>query len=166
MRTVIALITVLAMLFGSGAVYATDNERQDTVGEKTQTVNPVVFWELACHDAGESIAFFESVFDWRIKELPNTILKHVESRANDRGIDGGIFTLQKARLPFLTVYILVDDIEEKARLIEKSGGFIVEPPHEIASGSWICLFNDPSGVTFAMLQQMRGDEDSEENDSQ
>jgi predicted enzyme related to lactoylglutathione lyase len=30
---------------------------------------------------------------------------------------------------------------------------IVEPPHEISPGTWICLFNDPSGVTFAMLEK-------------
>ena len=29
----------------------------------------------------------------------------------------------------------------------------VEPPHEIGPGTWICLFNDPSGVTFAMLEK-------------
>jgi predicted enzyme related to lactoylglutathione lyase len=33
------------------------------------------------------------------------------------------------------------------------GRTIREAPHEIVSASWICLFNDPSGVTFAMLQQ-------------
>ncbi|MCP4425936.1 MAG: VOC family protein, partial [Chloroflexi bacterium] len=44
------------------------------------------------------------------------------------------------------------DIEAKAQLVEEAGGYIVEAPFEIQSGTKICLFNEPSGVTFAMLQ--------------
>jgi len=36
--------------------------------------------------------------------------------------------------------------------LEEQGGYIVEPPFEIASGSKICLFNEPSGVTLAMIE--------------
>lgn len=55
-------------------------------------------------------------------------------------------------MPFLTLYVQVDDIEAKARIVEESGGFIVEAPFELPSGSRICLFNEPSGVTLAMIQ--------------
>jgi len=55
-------------------------------------------------------------------------------------------------LPFLTLYIQVADIEEKANLIEEAGGWIVEPPNELSGRTKICLFNEPSGVTFAMIQ--------------
>ena len=58
----------------------------------------------------------------------------------------------KARLPFVALYIQVDDIDEKAKTIEENGGFIVEAPFDTSSGSRICLFNEPSGVTFAMIQ--------------
>ena len=65
---------------------------------------------------------------------------------------GGVFTLRKAKLPFMCLYICVDDIEAKAKLVEEAGGLIVEAPFEIQSGTKICLFNEPSGVTFAMIQ--------------
>lgn len=131
-----------------------------------ETANPVVFWELASHDAQRSIAFLESVFDWEF-DAPEGSALHVARTANDDGgINGGVFTLQQAKLPFLTIYIMVDDIEDKAKLIEKSGGKVLEPPHEIASGSWICLFNDPSGATFAMLQQKRATSESTETEQE
>ena len=38
---------------------------------------------------------------------------------------------------------------------QENGGFIVDPPAELAPGEWLCLFNDPSGVTFAMIQDGR-----------
>jgi len=70
--------------------------------------------------------------------------------------------LKRAKLPFLTLYIQVEDIEEKAKLVEEAGGWIVEPPNELPSRTKICLFNEPSGVTFAMIQpaaQKEGQDD-------
>jgi uncharacterized protein len=65
---------------------------------------------------------------------------------------GGVFTLRRAKLPFLTIYIKVDDLDAKVKLIEKNGGTIVDPPLDLPGGSRICLFNEPSGVTLAMIQ--------------
>ena len=115
--------------------------------------NPVCFWELASHDADKSVQFFKKVFGWDFNYDENTTIH--ELPAGDAASEfwgGGIFTLRKAKLPFLTIYILVDNIEEKVKLIEEAGGHIVEPNFELPSGSKICLFNEPSGVTFAMLQ--------------
>jgi predicted enzyme related to lactoylglutathione lyase len=120
--------------------------------------NPVVFWELACHDSEKSVEFFEKVFEWKTEMIPNTIIHGIETKQQDGGIDGGIFTLQKAKLPFLTIFIQVEDIEAKAKLIAESGGLIVIEPNEINPGTMICLFNDPSGVTFAMIEQKPAEE--------
>ncbi len=115
--------------------------------------NPVVFWELASHDMQRSVQFFQNVFDWQI-DFNERLGFHIvpEITPQDETIEGGIFTLKQAKLPFLTLYIQVEDIHEKAILIEAEGGFIIEQPHELPSGSKICLFNEPSGVPFAMIQ--------------
>jgi len=115
--------------------------------------NPVVFWELATHDMDKTVEFFREVFEWKI-EFNDRLGFYIipETTPLNEALDGGVFTLKRAKLPFLTVFIQVEDIEEKARLIHEKGGFIVDQPSEIPSGSKICLFNEPSGVTFAMLQ--------------
>jgi len=115
--------------------------------------NPVVFWELATHDMEKTVKFFREVFEWKI-EFNDRLGFYIipETTPLNEALDGGVFTLKRAKLPFLTVFIQVEDIEEKARLIHEKGGFIVDQPSEIPSGSKICLFNEPSGVTFAMLQ--------------
>jgi hypothetical protein len=115
--------------------------------------NPVVFWELASHDQEKSVQFFREVFDWTI-EFNERLGFYIIPDANipAEGVEGGIFTLKRAKLPFLTLYIQVEDIEEKAKLVVKAGGWIVEPPNELPGGSKICLFNEPTGVTFAMIQ--------------
>ena len=115
--------------------------------------NPVVFWELASHDMEKTVEFFREVFDWKIEfndRLGFYIIPEITSQEN--AIDGAVFTLKRAKLPFQTIYIKVDDIEENARIISEKGGFIMDAPSEIPGGSKICLFNEPSGVTFAMLE--------------
>ncbi|MHA1914306.1 MAG: VOC family protein [Promethearchaeota archaeon] len=116
--------------------------------------HPVPFWELASHNAEESVAFFEKVFEWEFDyDEESTIYDTRAGDLNKEFYGGLIFTLKKAKLPFLTIYIQVEDIDAKAKLIEENGGFLVEPPFNITDKSRICLFNEPSGVTFAMIQK-------------
>jgi predicted enzyme related to lactoylglutathione lyase len=149
---------LIGLYLGRGGLAEETQSQAKAKEENVPRSNPVVFWELASHDAEASVGFFKEIFGWEIEKEQNTILYIADSRGEDQGVAGGIFTLQKAKLPFLTIYILVDDIEEKAKLVEKAGGLIIEPPQKIKSGSWICLFNDPSGVTFAMLQKAPAEE--------
>ena len=118
--------------------------------------NPIVFWELASHNAEESVQFFKKAFGWEVEYDRETKIYYIPIAKDDNKFSGGgVFTLGRARLPFLTIYIAVDDIDEKAKEIEKLGAFIVEPPFNITPRSRICLFNEPSGVTFAMIQKRK-----------
>ena len=115
--------------------------------------NPIVWWELASHDADASVEFFRTVFEWDMPFDNELGFYEEELPEEDRKLAGGtIFTLRKAKLPFLTLYIKVDDMDQKVKQIEEAGGFIVIPPEKLPSGSRICLFNEPSGVTFAMIE--------------
>jgi len=113
--------------------------------------NPVIYWELASHDAPKTVEFLKKVFDWDFEYDARTTIHELPVELTPvQG--GGVLTLRRAKLPFLTIYIKVEDIDAKAKLIEESGGFIVDPPSALPSGSRICLFNKPSGVTLAMIQ--------------
>jgi uncharacterized protein len=116
------------------------------------SANPIVFWELASHDSEKSVQFFRDVFGWKIDFDEKAAF--FKTRHNPPTLSGGgIFTLKRAKLPFLTLYISVEDIHEMAKKVEEHGGFLVEPPFDIG-GEWICLFNEPSGVTFAMIEEI------------
>jgi len=118
--------------------------------------NPVCYWELASNDAEKSINFLKEVFDWDVELDEKIGIYEVPAGEAPNGFSGGgVFTLKKAKLPFLTIYIKVNDIDVKVKKIEELGGHIVIPTTEIPGGSKICLFNEPSGVTFAMLQSKR-----------
>lgn len=116
--------------------------------------NPIVWWELATHDAEKTVRFFRDVFGWEIN-LDDRVGIH-KIRHNPPTISGGgIFTLRRAKLPFVALYISVDDIHAMVKKIQEHGGFIMDPPLDTGGGEWICLFNEPSGVTFAMIQEIK-----------
>ena len=116
--------------------------------------NPGIYWELASHDAPKTVEFLKKVFDWNFEyDARTTIHKLPVELTPVQG--GGVFTLRRAKLPFLTIYTKVDDLDAKVKLIEENGGFIVDPPLTLPSGSRICLFNEPSGVTLAMIQSTK-----------
>ncbi len=113
--------------------------------------NPIIWWELATHDQEKSVKFFSKVFGWEFKFDEN--LGFYKMTNGGFSLNGGaIFTLRRAKLPFVALYIRVDDIHAKAKLIQENGGFIVDAPAELAPHEWLCLFNEPSGVTFGMIQ--------------
>jgi len=151
-NTVRGLVVILFVACFPLQVFAQGEESGQEQAQESGK-NPVVFWELASNDADRSVEFFRKVFDWDIKFDDRLGFYTVSTGAPAQKIDGYIFTLSRAKLPFLSVYILVDNIEEMAKKVEEHGGFVVEPPKVvIKDGPKICLFNDPSGVTFAMIQ--------------
>ncbi len=115
---------------------------------------PIIFWELASNDAEKSVEFFKKAFGWQIDYDKETGIHYIPiPKEENKFAGGGIFTLRRAKLPFLTLYIEVDDIDKKANELERLGANIIEPPNDITPRSRICLFNEPSGVTFALLQR-------------
>jgi predicted enzyme related to lactoylglutathione lyase len=116
--------------------------------------NPICYWELASNNAEKSLKFFKQVFGWEFEYDKTIGIYETPTKGEPNSfVGGGIFTLKQAKLPFLTVYIKVDDLAAKMKLIEEYGGLILNKPTDLPSGSKICLFNEPSGVTFAMIQR-------------
>jgi predicted enzyme related to lactoylglutathione lyase len=115
--------------------------------------NPVVFWELASHDQDKSAKFFRDVFGWEVILDSALGFYRVNPPAGKNPAHGYIFTLKRAKLPFVSVYIQVDDIRAMRDRVVENGGHIVLEPEEPSPGSLVCLFNEPSGVAFALIQQ-------------
>ena len=121
--------------------------------------DPIVWWELATQDAEKSVEFFRRVFEWPLEfdERLGFWVMHDEPGAGVHRVSGGgVFTMRKAKLPFVALYIQVTGIDDKAGQVEEYGGLIVEAPFDISPTTRLCLFHDPSGVTWAMIEP-RGD---------
>ena len=104
--------------------------------------------------------FFRHVFGWELMLDENTgIYEEPVSECGNGFAGGGIFTLRpdSKLVPHLTIYIAVDNVEAKAKEIASVGGEIVIEPLEISPGVRICLFKEPMGQIFAMIERSRGD---------
>jgi predicted enzyme related to lactoylglutathione lyase len=124
--------------------------------------SPIGFWELASNDADKSVEFFRTVFGWKIDFNEDLGFYHAPIDPSENIFGGGyIFTLKDAQMPFLTLYIVVEDLDAMVERVEEHGGYIVDPPRMIGK-SYLCLFNEPSGVTFAMIEA-RKQEDKKED---
>ena len=125
-------------------------------------MNPIAFWELASNDADASVKFFRDVFGWKIEFNEGLGFYQAPVDPSENSFGGGyIFTLKKAKLPFLTLYIAVEDIDAMAERVEEHGGHIVEGPMMIGR-SKLCLFNEPSGVGFAMIEIRKPEEKADD----
>lgn len=155
----VLLLSLLLSVFGPALA---GEDRPTGAGQENKPANPVLFWELASNDQEASVEFFRGVFDWKIEYNERIEFYQVSTGGKSGDVDGYIFTLTRAKLPFVTVYIQVEDIEAKVKLVEEKGGLVVLPPTvTVPGGPRICLFNDPSGVTFAMIEPMPKDEAQE-----
>jgi uncharacterized protein len=118
----------------------------------------VSYLEIPAVDAGRSAAFYEAVFDWRI-------------RGHDSGhpsFDDGSGALigrwetgrAVSREPGLLPYIYVDGIDAIVERIETQGGEVARRPY--AEGNlWVATFRDPAGNLVGIWQEMREDDASD-----
>jgi len=156
MKAILRVLLTVLLCAAVPVLAGEEGPSGDASGERP--ANPVLFWELASNDQEASVEFFRGVFDWKIEYNERIKFYQVSTGGGSGEVDGYIFTLAKAKLPFVTVYILVDDLDAKVKLIEEKGGLIVHPPTvTVPGGPRICLFNDPSGVTFAMIEPVEKD---------
>jgi predicted enzyme related to lactoylglutathione lyase len=151
--TVMVCLLLVTMLCSARGSYAEGGE---------MPTNPIAFWELASNDADASVKFFRDVFGWKIEFNEGLGFYQAPIDPSENSFSGGyIFTLKKAKLPFLTLYIAVEDIDAMAKRVEEHGGHIVEGPLMIGR-SKLCLFNEPSGVGFAMIEIRKPEEKTDD----
>ena len=149
------------------SLFQGENTGSSPVGAIYFTINgafmnkhPVRWWEYASSDAQVSVDFFRLVFGWELALDENTGIYEEPAGEGGNGFaGGGIFTLKpdSKLVPHLTIYIAVDDVDAKAMEISSAGGEIVIEPLEISPGVRICLFKEPMGQLFAMIERPRGD---------
>jgi predicted enzyme related to lactoylglutathione lyase len=108
--------------------------------------NPVVHWEMMSKDPAKVSAFYENVFGWTIKPVPELDYNLVEP-GGQGGIGGGIFK-PKRKGPWpgnMTLYINVDDLAAFRKKIVAAGGKIHVEEQDVPGMGSFSLFTDPEG---------------------
>jgi predicted enzyme related to lactoylglutathione lyase len=112
--------------------------------------NPFVHVELATTDVAKAKAFYGSLFDWKLEDLPGmdyTMIKVGE------GTKGGIMKTREPDSPsYWLAYVLVDDAVASTELARSLGGTICKEVTEIPGIGWFSVITDPTGATLALWQ--------------
>ena len=100
-------------------------------------MNPIVHFEIGCHDGPQCREFFAQLFDWEITD-PESGLMIDTGRAGDIG--GHIAELAPEWGTYVTVYVQVEDLDSYLTKANDLGGrTLVEPVTVPGQGSfaWI-----------------------------
>ena len=108
--------------------------------------NPVVHWELLSKDPAKMSNFYEKVFAWKIKHMPEMNYRLVDT-GGEGGINGGIMKPEHEG-PWpgnMTLYIDVDDLASYREKVVGAGGKILIEEQEVPGMGAFSLFADPEG---------------------
>jgi predicted enzyme related to lactoylglutathione lyase len=107
---------------------------------------PVVHWELMSKDPQKVSEFYEKVFDWKIKHMPEINYRVVDT-GGQGGINGGIVQPQREG-PWpgnMTLYVNVEDLAAYRKRVIDAGGKIHVEEQEVPGMGTLSLFTDPEG---------------------
>jgi predicted enzyme related to lactoylglutathione lyase len=111
------------------------------------------YLEIPATDLAQSIAFYETVFDWNIRHRETNQPSFDDATGN---ISGAWITGRAAtRESGLLAYIWVDSIDATVERVAAHGGEIVKPVGCDSPGSecWIATFRDPAGNLIGLYQE-------------
>ncbi len=117
--------------------------------------NPVVHFEIAGKDGGETVAFYKELFGWEIEHLAGADYNMVQA-PDGKGIAGGLYGAREGSPPYVTVYVEVADAAAALAKAESLGGKAITQPMQVPNGPMIAMFADPSGVTIGLVQSEGG----------
>ena len=107
---------------------------------------PVVHWELMSKEPEKLASFYEKVFDWSVRYMPEFDYRMVDP-GGQGGIGGGIVKPQREG-PWpgnMLFYIDVDDLAAYREKIVAAGGKICVEEEQVPGMGAFSLFTDPEG---------------------
>jgi uncharacterized protein len=133
----------------------------DTKGMDVVTVPNTLCWtELYTSDAVQAKAFYRSVFDWQMRDVP--MGAEVYTVVNPSGGDeetqhGGIMQLPEEHLKAGTTsgwqpYFEVTDCDAAAAKATEHGATMLIAPMDVPGVGRLAMFDDPFGARFAVIK--------------
>src|SRR3954467_1936669 len=114
--------------------------------------NRIGWFEIIGGDADRLHRFYADMFGWKI--AANNEMKYGTVSDAEAGIGGGIGPDPQGGPGYVTIYIMVDDINASVAKAEKLGAKVVMSPTALAEfGVTFALFADPAGHVVGLMQQ-------------
>jgi hypothetical protein len=118
--------------------------------------NPIVHIEFSAADPQAAADFYQNLFDWDVRHMPEMEYYTFESEPNRGGgfpkVDHEVF-----KAGDVVVYIQTEDIPSMLTKIETHGGKTLMPETEIPGTGSYAFFADPTGNRVGLFTPL-GDE--------
>jgi predicted enzyme related to lactoylglutathione lyase len=123
---------------------ARDEDGSSSTSRMTLAHGQVCYLQIPARDVGESAAFYEKVFGWRIE--------HPSSSFEAPGLIGQwVADRSPAAEAGLLAWISVDRIDETIEAVRAGGGEVVAP--KAPDGPrWLATIRDPAGNVLGIAQ--------------
>lgn len=111
----------------------------------------IVHVEFHSADPGRTRRFYEQVFGWKFKDLPEMNYMLWEGPSPPAG---GLMQAMEGRPPQVLNYLLSTNIDETLGKVSAAGGTVLQPRMEIQGQGWWALFQEPGGTVMALYQNL------------
>jgi predicted enzyme related to lactoylglutathione lyase len=109
----------------------------------------ICYIEIPALDARRSADFYETVFNWRIRERSDGHLAFDDTTGE---VSGAWIRGRPPAQPGFVIYIMVDDVAATCSTVVANGGEIVQPIGADAP-EITARFRDPAGTVFGLYQE-------------
>lgn len=115
--------------------------------------NPFVHVELATQDLGAAKSFYQSLFDWTLKDEDMGGGMHYTMIGVGEGTGGGMMKHPMPEAPSAWLaYVQVDDINAATEKAKSLGAKIIREPTAVMDAGSFSIFVDPTGAYLGMWQ--------------
>ncbi len=112
----------------------------------------IVHIEFSAKDREAAGLFYNSVFGWKIQQMPEMNYATFDAEG---GPGGGFNPITKdSPAGTVLVYIETDDIEASLKQVAAQGGKVIRPKDEIPGYGWFGVFADPTGNMVGLYTPM------------
>ena len=112
----------------------------------------VVHFEICVDDLESAVAFYSSVFDWKIEPAEDdTDYLLIDGGENGEGIPGGL-SRRFDELNSTINTIEVPSLDSYARKITENGGKVLAPKVPIPGQGYVQYCHDPEGNIFGIME--------------
>ena len=111
--------------------------------------NYVCHFDITVPDFAKAKNFYENVFGWEVNYVPQ--MDYATFKAGDKPF-GGFKKGKPRKGQSVIVYIMVSNMKETIKKINRNGGKIVQDKAEIFPIGWNATFEDPFGNLLGLFE--------------
>ncbi len=139
----------------TGAVFAIWQPNRGIGAEVFGEPGALAWAELYTNDVQAAATFYNGLFGWNANQV--TMPNGEEYTFFD--LDGqpatGMMAIREewgAVPPNWSIYLAVEDLDDALRLVEESGGRVINPPVEVETVGRFSFIQDPTGAHLSLMQ--------------